>query len=299
MNTGTPLDLTPFGSVLQGIGLLYWLTVLAAVTLVLWKVKGLLPKILFATVVLAITVGPVAVYELQRSDERQQSKARLDTAMARFQMRCKSAGETIDRTVENVDGLFIVNQRPKGINFADQYKLDDPYGETGSGDNYIRLFLRGRPTRPLKIGDTANPNDLVRYQFVETASEDGGSIFRYTTPMGKVQSESVARNGGGIVPLDRRPVTDRTAKYGIAWADISTQEDRSLWIAGSRLQIIDLVSRAVIAERIGYMFDRGLGDTNGGRSPWAMARENACPPLDESTFYFFDRVLKSTMGETN
>lgn len=44
MNTGTPLDLTPFGSVLQGIGLLYWLTVLAAVTLVLWKVKGLLPK---------------------------------------------------------------------------------------------------------------------------------------------------------------------------------------------------------------------------------------------------------------
>ena len=274
MLTGTPLDLTSFGAVLQGIGLLYWLVVLAALALVLWKVKGWLWKALLATAVLAIMVGPVAVHVMRRNSEQQQAKVKLDEAMASFEMRCKSAGEKIARTVENVDGLLIVNQRPSEVNFSDQYKLDDPYGYLGSGDNYIRLFLRGRATRPMKIGEVASPSDLVRYQFVETASEGDHSIFRYTTPMGKVQSESITRNGGGVVPLDRKAVTERAARYGIEWADISTLEDRNHWIAGSRLRIIDLVSHDVIAERIGYMFDRGLGDTTNGRSPWAFARAN-------------------------
>jgi len=294
MNTGTPLDLTPFGSVLQGIGILYWLLALGGLIAALIQPKRWWGKALAVTCIL-VGFGWMPV---RMGWQEYQARKRVDVATAHFEMRCKSAGEKIARTVENVDGLFIVNQRPSEVNFSDQYKLDDPYGHLGSGDNYIRLFLRGRATRPMKIGEVASPSDLVRYQFVETASEGEGAVLRYTTPMGKVQSESITRNGGGVVPLDREAVTERAARYGIEWADISTPEDRSYWVAGSRLRIIDLVSHDVIAERIGYMFDRGLGDTTNGRSPWAFARANACPALDEKTFYFFDRVLIPIKGET-
>jgi hypothetical protein len=34
--TGTPLDLTPFGSLLKGVGLLHWIAALACVVLALW-----------------------------------------------------------------------------------------------------------------------------------------------------------------------------------------------------------------------------------------------------------------------
>jgi hypothetical protein len=32
-----------------------------------------------------------------------------------------------------------------------------------------------------------------------------------------------------------------------------------------------------MAERIGYMMDRGQGNRSGGRSPWLFAADNACP----------------------
>ncbi|MBK7022991.1 MAG: hypothetical protein IPH41_05590 [Sulfuritalea sp.] len=49
------------------------------------------------------------------------------------------------------------------------------------------------------------------------------------------------------------------------------------WIAGSSLKVIDLRTNEVMAERIGYMMDRGQGNTSGGRSPWLLAADNACP----------------------
>ena len=295
---GGPIDLTPFGAVLQGIGVLYWLAVVAVFGLVMWKVNGWLRKLLISSAVLAVMVTPVALRVVELQNKQAQAKARLDAAMARFEMRCKSAGEKIYRTVDGVSGVFLMKKRPDGINFSDQYKLDDPYGYLGSGDDYIRLFLRGRPTKPLKIAEVANPDELLRYRFVEVVSDDTGGIFQYTTPMDKVQSERITRNGGGLVPLERKMVAKRSANFGITWADISTREDRESWIAGSQLRIVDMQTQEVIAERIGYMFDRGLGNTAGERAPWAFARENACPPLNEKTFYFFDRVLIPNKEET-
>jgi hypothetical protein len=41
--------------------------------------------------------------------------------------------------------------------------------------------------------------------------------------------------------------------------------------------VIDLQTDEVIAERVGYMMDRGQGNDSGGRAPWLFAAENACP----------------------
>jgi hypothetical protein len=43
------------------------------------------------------------------------------------------------------------------------------------------------------------------------------------------------------------------------------------------LKVVDLQTKEVIAERIGYMMDVGQGNTSGGRSPWLFAADHACP----------------------
>ncbi len=84
--------------------------------------------------------------------------------------------------------------------------------------------------------------------------------------------------------LDKVPASGSAPRYGVTYDDISTRKDRDYWIAGSSLRVIDLQTNEVMAERIGYMMDRGQGNTSGGRSPWRLAANVACP-----AFPRFDR----------
>jgi hypothetical protein len=98
--------------------------------------------------------------------------------------------------------------------------------------------------------------------------------------------EKYRREKGTEVPddiywfgLQRTPIEKFSARYGITWEDISAREDREQWIAGGSIKVINLQNNELIAERVGYMMDRGLGSTAGFRSPWAYARDMACPPF--------------------
>lgn len=55
MLTGTPLDLTPFGAALQGIGVLYWLFVLGVITIILLTVEGWWWKAVCVVLALALS----------------------------------------------------------------------------------------------------------------------------------------------------------------------------------------------------------------------------------------------------
>lgn len=163
--------------------------------------------------------------------------ARLAKAEAMFAERCKKAGVFIHRTAENVEGIFLMKLRPQGINYGNQYAMDDPYGRDFGGDAYIRSFLNG---------------------FFEANYQ--------------------------------RPDEPRT-----------NREEREYWIAGSSLKVIDLQTSEVMAERIGYMMDRGQGDRNSGRSPWLFAADHACPAFSSThgaaaqinqTEKFVEKVLK-------
>jgi hypothetical protein len=285
--------LTQYLLKMTGIGFL--LLCLLAIALAFWLPKTRKGKGIALAVVLVVMAVPLAqMYERAQvrkaaAAERQQ---RYEVAKAHFDERCKTAGEKIFRQVTDVDRVFLIRPRTEPINYREQYKLDDPYGYAGTGEGYIKLFLRGRPTVPVKVGDPVDPKNVVSYQFVEVPNPAGNGVIQYTTSMPSHESERITRNGGGVVPLEKVTRPARTARYGIAWADISTHEDRTHWIAGSSQKIVDLERDEVIAERIGFMFDAHLGDTSGSRAPWSAARSNACPPLDEKVFYFFDRVLQ-------
>lgn len=215
--------------------------------------------------------------------------ARLAKAEAMFAERCKKAGVFIHRTAENVEGIFLMKLRPNEINYGDQYKLDDPYGRDHAGDIFLQSMLRGFNTPPSQ--PTAYTPIRLGYSYVEALDPKDGKRYRYTGSrkvVGRMDASApnvkidLARNPDFDLniyafTLDKLPAPGPMPRYGVTYDDISTREERDHWIAGSSLKVIDLHTSEVMAERIGYMLDRGQGNTNSGRSPWLFAAENACP----------------------
>lgn len=207
-------------------------------------------------------------------------------AGALFKMHCATAGETVKRTVRDVDGIFLLKGRSDKINFSDQFLLDDPYGADFGGDAYFRSFLKAthEPARRyaalLKSPPAFDPNEPIGYDYVDTADAVNGTRYRYTAYVdqpGKTDPK-FALNYFRVVQ-QKTPSTGQIPRYGVTYDDISTHDDRVHWIAGSSLKVIDLKTNEVIAERIGYMIDGSQGDTAGGRSPWLLAASVACPPF--------------------
>jgi hypothetical protein len=288
--TGTPLDLTPFGDLLKAIGSLYWLLMLALVALALWLPKRWWVKLPLAAAIAALFILPVQQHVDKRVVEATAGKARLDAALAHFEMRCKGAGEKISRTVPNVEGVVWMKWRDKyePSDDADQFKLFDPFGRDCTEQECIEQLLR------VTSGAEKNPEEAARrkarYRFVESTDPKTGQRLRYSAAIQVTHvrtPEQIAqyKTNQGVDPgpnvygfgLVQQPIESYTARYGVTWDDISTREDRVHWIAGGSLKVVDLQSNEVIAERVGYMMDRGLGSKAGFRSPWGLAQQYACP----------------------
>jgi site-specific recombinase len=83
--------------------------------------------------------------------------------------------------------------------------------------------------------------------------------------------------------VDRQVANTPAPRFGVTYDDISTREEREYWIAGSSLKVIDLETKEVIAERIGYMVDVFQGSKAGARSPWLLAADHACPSFQRNS----------------
>lgn len=265
---------------------------------------------------LAATDAPSSTVQQQPLKERQRIAAEM------FRERCKKAGVFIHRTVEGVEGVFVMKLRPKDINFEDQYALDDPYGRDVGGDGYLEILLKGsfdHGTKPGPNRPVDAPPDPVGYEYVEAIDPNDGVRYRYTGSVKAVRKKKIDAPNVQL-ELRRNPnydlniydyVVEKTPskaprpRYGVTYDDISTREERDYWIAGSSLKVIDLQTNEVIAERIGYMVDWAQGIRVGGRSPWLLAANNACPEFapqrgatvqPTQTLRFINKSLKPKGG---
>jgi len=220
------------------------------------------------------------------------SKARLAKAKAMFQERCKKSGEFIHRTAENVEGVFLMKLRPDKINYGhtkeQQFRLDDPYGADVTGKGYFTNFLMGKDAKGSLVEQSGVTNG---YRYVEAIDPIDGKRYRYTGAIKVVgKKDATAYNiqielkrnpnfdlNNYAFVLDKVPTPGTPPRYGVTYDDISTREEREYWIAGSSLKVMDLKTNEVMAERIGYMMDRGQGANGGGRAPWLLAEFHACP----------------------
>jgi hypothetical protein len=287
MLTGTPLDLTPFGGLLAALGGLYWLAALAVVLLALWWPKRWWLKLLAGLAVSGAVVYPLFVRPAEKRvdelrQEQAQFKARQEAAMAHYEMRCKSAGEKIIRTVDNVEGVVWMKWREKAApsDDADQFKLFDPYGRDCTAEECIAQLLRA--SDGLSLDPAKKEPYYTGYRFVETVDPSTKQVDRYTRRLYRPHDREAKYTPNLIrAELVSEPIKERTARYGITWDDISTREDREMWIAGGSLKVIDLLTNEVIGERVGYMMDQGQGNRSGARTPWLFAQQTACPPFPQ------------------
>lgn len=273
--TGTPLDLTPFGALLKSVSLLYWLPALVLIALSLWLIDRWWLKLGVVAVIAAAFALPAWRYK-EATEKAQQvqydtAKARVDAAKARFEMRCKEAGDVVRRTVPDVAGIVLLKVPPK----HDFTRVADPlypaaarFGEP-TDDWYIRSWLRWPPP-PLRPAPGASAPDLgtrpVGYEFVDVVDEASSVRYRYRL----VSRQTSEKPRMWSTDLVREPTTAPRPRYGITYEDVLDAVDRQHWVAGDVIRVVDLETSEVIAERRRFVWDTGLGGT-GGRQPWPWA----------------------------
>ena len=208
---------------------------------------------------------------------------------AHFKKRCDTrAGELINRTVKDVDGVLLLRPRKAATegNLRDQYWMGDPYGhDSMRPDSEIRNYLRYLNENDVPV---IRPTSHPGYRYVETAS-----------PQGVFMRFELSKDGKRIVG---HPIDKASSKYAVTWEDISTQEDRQFWVAGGRLQVIVPDTGEILGERVGYLIEPQFGSQRGGRRPWLHARLTAsefaaCPPFRAKSLLpinrlFVEKVLK-------
>jgi len=225
---------------------------------------------------ISLTVGCVGAQTPQVYAQDAERKAKYAAAKAMFVERCKKSGVFIHRTVDGVEGVYLLKIRTTS-NDGDQFRMDDPYGHDSTKDEYFKSFLVGRRVNGSL---TFNPTEFAvpGYRYIETIDLEDGKRYRYT---GRIDQPWLRDKGYGEwvrdFVLDKVPASGAPPRYGVTYDDLSTREEREHWIAGGSLKVIDLKTNEVIAERIGYMMDPGQGAKGGGRSPWLFAADMACP----------------------
>jgi hypothetical protein len=287
--------------ILSAIGWGYMIVTLIVIGLAGWLAKTRQGKISATLVVLAIaSIFPILGINEYRQQRQAADdyKARYAKAKALFDERCKTAGEKIYRTVDGVEGVFLMKMRSAHVNFADQYALDDPYGqENPRGEDYVRSFLDGR----MDAYWLTDKNTKDAFDFVEISEGNSQKIIQYRL------KKLFADNNSEKLQLQFVGALKKSTSYGVDWNDESSREDRDNWIACGSVSAIDLNSKEILGKRTGCIFDVGLGNTQGERSPWAYARDTACPaprrtsdgrakfdPIDRN---FIEKILKPIKGK--
>ena len=233
-------------------------------------------------------------------------RQKYEKAKALFDERCKTAGEKIYRTVENVEGVLLVNTRGKlhSGNTNDQNWEGAGFPGESSGNQYIFEFLyyntpayenRARDLSPKK-----QLNSVRGYHFVEIEESDG----RYRYTMGDASQNGPPGSTDRVFGFDSRELTTAPVpRYTISYENIPDPEGRAHWVAGGKVKIVDRTTNEILGEFTRYSFDTGLGGTGGFRDPWGWAATYGprCPQTkyglaDGHIRSFVEQVIKPKQG---
>ena len=170
-------------------------------------------------------------------------------AEAVFNEQCKTAGEKIYRTVDNVEGIMLLKVVP-----GDSYKDSDGYDpmwkyaaldQGASGKYFIESFLR-----------METKNIIIANVDVLESINNKEIVTRYSGRKNYLQNEGIVKN---------------PARYAVTYEVNVDPALRKHWVAGASIQIIDRERKEVIAEKTWFAFEKGLGGTGGARTPWLFA----------------------------
>jgi hypothetical protein len=174
-------------------------------------------------------------------------KWQYNTAKALFEERCKTAGEKIYRTVEDVEGIVLVN--PLGRfslgNLADRDWIGAGFPHESGGNHYIMEFLYFNEPAS---GNRARGLGWIRkglqgYPYLDI--EEQGTHFRY-----RLVAESDYKNLGDPVKDygSKEIVTTDYPRYAVTYDNIPDPEGRANWVAGGRVTVVDRATNELLGE---------------------------------------------------
>jgi hypothetical protein len=206
-----------------------------------------------------------------------------------FDHLCKTeAGEFIFKTVENVEGLYMM--RPRERVFDDHmqhlYAMEDPYGYTDWEARDPQTIFVDPPWRTFSFLETP----VLKLNSSETV---GAPYKRYS---GYVQDKS---------PMREELQHTLKSQFGYTWRGISRLHDRDLGIAGGELIVVNLKTKEVLGVRRGYIRTgsvrnnlTGVWWLTGQVCPNFEVRKNR-PKDGDFSYWFISKVLKPTNANPN
>lgn len=170
-------------------------------------------------------------------------------AEAVFDEQCKTAGEKIYRTVDNVEGIMLLKVVPESTVSADTKTRDPMWDNAALQENEGIEFIG---------------------KFLGLYGGNGGSYYNYVDVLQPNQSD-IIRYTGHHSPLKQSLNPRQPARYAVTFENNVDPKLRRHWVAGATIRVIDRQTDEVIAEKTIYAFEKGLGGTGGARMPWAFA----------------------------
>lgn len=267
------------------------------------------------------------IYEIRKYEAKKAAFAKeriqVNTAQQRFNDLCSAAGIKIVQAVEEVETISLLKVRPKLVwkDYFDPMLPGAAMAVEGSGYSYIASFL-GVELPPMFQIPTGLSPDAVRalratargqivmqpdsklphYRYVIAQDPVDGKTYKFSMARKTDSTGSAERSAWERSRLIREPVGDLTADYGVDYEDIIEPSDRKMWIAGTKVRVLDLRTGVVLGEMTRYVRDGGMGSSNGTRAPWSHAGSSGliCPRspdmVDTTSRYFVDQVLKPKKG---
>ena len=275
---------------------IYWVAFAGAVLAAVWVPRRLVVKLLAAAACLALFLAPHLYFRptAQQIDEVRALAAADDASRRVFEDRCKLAGETVARIVENVEGLHLDNLFPDlHEREAGDHWPGAALAWQSGGFMYLLSFLDWEhqqfPPKRGVWGQSAEPPakgsvSYDGYRFVETS--EAGGLYRY-----RLNSRRTAYAEDSV---DRTPWTGPQARYAVRYEDIVDPEAKAHRIAGAKVTIQDRRNGDVVAEKTWYT--KAPPHWTGGQDR-AWLHGAVCPGLPgamptHTIRAFVDQVLK-------
>ena len=166
-----------------------------------------------------------------------------------FNEQCKTAGEKIYRTVDNVEGIMLLKVPPKSTVSVDAQNRDPMWDNAALQENEGIEFIG---------------------KFLGLYGGNGGSYYKYVDVLQPNQSD-IIRYTGHHSPLKQSLNPRHPARYAVTFENNVDPKLRRHWVAGATIRVIDRKTNEIIAEKTIYAFEKGLGGTGGARMPWLFA----------------------------
>lgn len=215
-----------------------------------------------------------------------------------FEHLCKNeAGEFIYRTVDNVDGLYMMRPRREATDYELEhlYALEDPYGHT-NGEATMGEYDFVSPSRYAYL---ERPSQVPRSLHDANQSSRGGADEQRLIGYERFSGYDTRHLGS----MQKSIVENLESHYGFTWRGISRPHDRELGIAGGELIVLDRKTKEVLGVRRGFIRSGMIRNNLSGI--WWLTGQ-VCPMYGyrngrnkdfDFTYWFVGKVLRSKSYE--